>query len=107
MFEMFSIVDLIVFGFLVFWGHKFLASGDEEENTNPEGPEIVNMKCETVEDVIYCYNSASDEFLCQGRTLDEIQTHFASRFPEVVGRMIYLDQRAQAILKPEVLKGQS
>lgn len=43
---------------------------------------ILIANVEQVNDVYYLYNKESNEFLAQGRTLDEISEHFKLRFPE-------------------------
>jgi len=43
----------------------------------------IGMRVEVDQNIIYCYNSETNQFLCQGRTLKEIQEVFQARFPNM------------------------
>ena len=50
---------------------------------------MVIAQVEQVDDMFFVYNENTQEFLAQGRTWEEIRTHFKSRFP---GKVCAIDQ---------------
>ena len=56
----------------------------------------IGMRVEVDQDIIYCYNSETDQFLCQGRNLAEITEAFRSRFQNSGA---YIDDGDPEILK--------
>ena len=52
-----------------------------EESTD----NAIGMRIEVDQNIIYCYNSETNQFLCQGRTLTEIADAFVKRFPNAKG----------------------
>ena len=50
---------------------------------------MVVAQVEQVDDMFFVYNENTQEFLAQGRTWEEIRTHFKSRFP---GKVCAIDQ---------------
>jgi len=43
----------------------------------------IPLECEQGNDeIIYCYDNNSEDFVCQGKTLDEIKENFKARFPD-------------------------
>jgi len=42
----------------------------------------IGINVEVDNGMIYCYNSDTDQFLCQGQTLEEIRQVFQERFPD-------------------------
>jgi len=43
----------------------------------------IPLECEQGNDeIIYCYDNNSKDFVCQGKTLDEIKENFKARFPD-------------------------
>ena len=43
----------------------------------------IPLDCEQGNDeIIYCYDNNSKDFVCQGKTLDEIKENFKARFPD-------------------------
>lgn len=46
---------------------------------------IVNLKLEKHNDMIYVYNMNDDSFVCQGKTRKEIQDLFKLKFPDKNG----------------------
>lgn len=43
--------------------------------------QIIGLRAEVDQNVIYCYNEETNEFVCQGNTLVEIRDAFRRRFP--------------------------
>lgn len=50
---------------------------------------MVVAQVEQVDDMFFVYSEKTQEFLAQGRTWEEIRTHFKSRFP---GKVCAIDQ---------------
>lgn len=50
---------------------------------------LVIAQVEQVDDMYFVYNELTQEFLAQGRTWEEIRTHFKTRFP---GKVCAIDQ---------------
>lgn len=73
-------VSFKVIGFILLKRHiRRLVQQALEERAQES---VLIATVEQVNDVYYLYNKESDEFLAQGRTLDEISEHFKLRFPE-------------------------
>ena len=56
---------------------------------------MVIAQVEQVDDMFFVYNENTQEFLAQGRTWEEIRTHFKSRFP---GKVCAIDQQMADII---------
>lgn len=54
------------------------------------------LRAEQVGDGFYIYNQVTNEFICQGKTIDEIILAFSKRFP---GRKALIDQGHELIFK--------
>lgn len=50
---------------------------------------MIVAQVEKIDDMFFVYSETSQEFLAQGRTWEEIRTHFKSRFP---GKVCAIDQ---------------
>jgi len=57
--------------------------GERIEAKLAEQPSDVGIRVEVDQNIIYCYNSETNQFLCQGQTLKEIQEVFQARFPHL------------------------
>ena len=57
--------------------------GERIEAKLAEQPSDVGIRVEVDQNIIYCYNSETNQFLCQGQTLKEIQEVFQARFPNM------------------------
>jgi|LauGreDrversion4_2_1035121.scaffolds.fasta_scaffold1528803_2 hypothetical protein len=54
---------------------------------------IVFMRIETHADVIYAYNAMNEEFVCQGKTMDDLNVQFGLRFPDRKGIIVQPDDK--------------
>jgi hypothetical protein len=54
------------------------------------------LRAEQVGDDFYVYNQVTNEFVCQGKNIDEIATAFNNRFP---GQRAIIDQGQELIFK--------
>jgi len=57
--------------------------GERIESELEQNPNNIGMRVEVDQNIIYCYNSETNQFLCQGRTLTEIAEAFQARFPNL------------------------
>jgi len=57
--------------------------GERIESELEQNPNNIGMRVEVDQNIIYCYNSETNQFLCQGRTLTEISEAFQARFPHL------------------------
>jgi hypothetical protein len=62
----------------------------EENETN-----YVGLRVEVDNNMYYCYNNETNQFLCQGRNLEEIRDSFRARFP---GVNAYLSEGEESVL---------
>lgn len=44
-------------------------------------PRLVPLVVEQAHGIFYCYNADNQEFVCQGKTVDELRAAFRARFP--------------------------
>jgi hypothetical protein len=66
---------------VVSWIIDRIASRIEAEILESRSERDIGINVEVDNGIIYCYNSDTDQFLCQGQTLDEIRRIFEERFP--------------------------
>jgi len=52
---------------------------------------IVFMRTETHANVIYAYNAINQEFICQGKDMDDLNTQFGLRYPDRRGIIVQPD----------------
>ncbi len=52
---------------------------------------IVFMRTETHANVIYAYNAMNEEFICQGKDMDDLNTQFGLRYPDRRGIIVQPD----------------
>lgn len=57
------------------------------------------LRAEQVGDAFYVYNQVTNEFVCQGKNIDEIAKAFNDRFP---GQRAIIDQGQELIFKENV-----
>lgn len=57
------------------------------------------LRAEQVGDGFYVYNQVTNEFICQGKNIDEIAKAFNERFP---GQKAIIDQGQELIFKESV-----
>lgn len=49
---------------------------------------IIFMRTETHNDIIFAYNAVTNDFVCQGKDMEELNKNFGLRFPESKGVLI-------------------
>jgi hypothetical protein len=60
---------------------------------------ILVLRVEKTGDVFYIYNQVTNEFVCQGKTLEEIQKVYSLRFPD---RRALVDEGSELLFKENV-----
>jgi exosome complex RNA-binding protein Rrp42 (RNase PH superfamily) len=80
---------------------KLKESKTEEQFTLVENNSVILLQTETIDDMIYCYSAIDDQFICQGKSISELRSHFSIRFPEHNGVIAKFDDRAKQILLEE------
>ena len=70
--------------------------GERIESALAEQSDHIGMRVEVDQNIIYCYNSETNQFLCQGQTLKEIQEVFQARFPHLSA---YVDGGDPAVIE--------
>jgi len=53
---------------------------------------IVFMKIETHNNKVFAYNAVNEEFICQGKDMDELNQQFGLRFPNCKGIIVKPDE---------------
>ena len=76
-------------------------SATEEPFTLVENDTVILLQTETIDDMIYCFSAVDDQFICQGKSLNELRSHFSIRFPSHNGVIAKFDARAKQILLDE------
>ena len=54
---------------------------------------IVFMRTETHANVIYAYNAMNEEFICQGKDMDDLNMQFGLRYPNRRGIIVQPDDK--------------
>jgi hypothetical protein len=96
----------IAFGVLEAWLiHRFSRSLGEELNAVGQALDEERLIALTVEqqhDQYFCYNSVTNDFVCQGRDLKEIRERFRARYPDKDAAIYDGDKTAVATLKSQL-----
>ena len=96
----------IAFGLLEAWLiHRFSRELSEELTSVGQALDEERLIALTVEqqhDQYFCYNSVTNDFVCQGRDLEEIRERFRARYPDKDAAIYDGDETAVAILKAQL-----
>jgi hypothetical protein len=96
----------ITFGLLKAWlMYKFEQHIGEEltsvgQALNEE--RLIALTVEQQNDQYFCYNSVTNDFVCQGSNLTEIRERFRARYPDKDAAIYNGDQTAVAALKSQL-----
>jgi len=98
------IVILIHVGMnLIAWMVKRRADSDLEEVSNDlELERLIPLTVEVVDNQYFCYNSITQDFVCQGGNLVEIVKRFKQRYPEKSAAIYNGDETAVRTLKSQL-----
>ena len=83
--------------------HQLRSTDPELES---ETSDVMLLNIEKFQDQYYCYNTTSGEFVCQGKSIPELDEQFHSRYPGMKALISSADSDAVRSLcsEPEILK---
>ena len=88
---------------LVAWMIKRRTDSDLEEVSNDlELERLIPLTVEVVDNQYFCYNSITQDFVCQGVNLVEIVKRFKQRYPEKSAAIYNGDETAVRTLKSQL-----
>ena len=88
---------------LVAWMIKRRVDSDLEEVSNDlELERLIPLTVEVVDNQYFCYNSITQDFVCQGVNLVEIVKRFKQRYPEKSAAIYNGDETAVRTLKSQL-----
>lgn len=121
MFELFDLIAAFVAGMVVaVWAMAFLvrrwvdrlrkmleeAMAEETKTTSPEkikiDDKIIPLTVEFDNNLYYCYNSNTNQFVCQGSDVKEITEKFQQRFPGLNAFFNSGDEQALKTLRQQL-----
>jgi hypothetical protein len=74
----------------------------EEVSKDLELERLIPLTVEVVDNQYFCYNSITQDFVCQGVNLVEIVKRFKQRYPEKSAAIYYGDETAVRTLKSQL-----
>ena len=86
--ELFAFAAVLIFGFVVGWWYREFVAGlkikhlleSVEEHTR----NVVRIRIERTDGMLYIYNMESNEFMAQGETRNVVERNLKKRFPDTV-----------------------
>ena len=88
---------------LIAWMVKRRVDSDLEEVSNDlELERLIPLTVEVVDNQYFCYNSITQDFVCQGVNLVEIVKRFKQRYPEKSAAIYDGDETAVRTLKSQL-----
>ena len=88
---------------LLAWMVKRRVDSDLEEVSNDlELERLIPLTVEVVDNQYFCYNSITQDFVCQGVNLVEIVKRFKQRYPEKSAAIYNGDETAVRTLKSQL-----
>jgi len=88
---------------LMAWAVKRRVESDLEEVSNDlELERLIPLTVEVVDNQYFCYNSITQDFVCQGVNLVEIVKRFKQRYPEKSAAIYNGDETAVRTLKSQL-----
>ena len=88
---------------LLGWVVKRRADSDLDEVSNDlELERLIPLTVEVVDNQYFCYNSITQDFVCQGVNLVEIVKRFKQRYPEKSAAIYNGDETAVRTLKSQL-----
>ena len=96
----------LVFGLLEAWmAYRLSQSIDSRYVTVSRAldeEQLIALTVEVDSDQYLCYNSVTNDFVCQGRNLKEIRERFRERYPDKDAAIYNGDTTAVAVLKSQL-----
>ena len=85
---------------------KALEDAVEESNQATDSDKIIPLTVEFENNLFYCYNSKTNQFICQGADVNEIIDQFKTRFPGINAFFESGDSRAIETLTQQLREKQ-
>ena len=96
----------IIFGLVKAWLMYRLEQHISQELTSVgqalDEERLIALTVEQQHDQYFCYNSVTNDFVCQGRDLKEIRERFRARYPDKDAAIYNGDATAVATLKSQL-----
>lgn len=100
------VITNLVFGLLEAWmAYRLSQSIDSRYVTVSRAldkEKLIALTIEVDSDQYLCYNSVTNDFVCQGRNLKEIRERFRERYPDKDAAIYNGDTTAVAVLKSQL-----
>jgi hypothetical protein len=100
------VITNLVFGLLEAWmAYRLSQSIDSRYVTVSRAldeEKLIALTVEVDSDQYLCYNSVTNDFVCQGRNLKEIRERFRERYPDKDAAIYNGDTTAVAVLKSQL-----
>jgi hypothetical protein len=100
------VITNLVFGLLEAWmAYRLSQSIDSRYVTVSRAldkEQLIALTIEVDSDQYLCYNSVTNDFVCQGRNLKEIRERFRERYPDKDAAIYNGDTTAVAVLKSQL-----
>jgi hypothetical protein len=88
---------------LVAWVVRRRAESDlNEVSKELESEQLIPLTIEVVDHQYFCYNSITQDFVCQGKNLTEIVKKFKQRYPDKAAAIFDGDETAVRTLKSQL-----
>jgi predicted RNase H-like HicB family nuclease len=108
--EMIEILFLVLIAFNVYWAWINIRAAMAQRAARQEIMEniqeayerfknIIIMRVEKHDDMLYVYNQHTNEFICQGKTLEEVNENFGIKYPN---RQALVDEGSELLFKEKM-----
>lgn len=77
-----SYLEAFLYGLAIAWILKLIFFRPRIKINYTSIPSVISVKQEVINDMIYFWDHNNDEFLAQGKTLDEVSRVLKIRFPD-------------------------
>lgn len=82
--------------------HKAEAKVLEDYAKQAEKDSTLMLSVEKIGDIIYCWDAGNNDFICQGRTAQELRENFHARFPDRNAAILHGDDALVQSLESEI-----
>ena len=100
------VITNLVLSLLAFLLRRHIEQSMESELTGVgqalDEERLIALTVEQQHDQYFCYNSVTNDFVCQGRDLEEIRKRFRERYPDKDATIYDGDRTAVATLKSQL-----
>jgi len=100
------VITNLILGLLAFLLRRHIEQSMEKELSYVgqalDEERLIALTVEQQHDQYFCYNSVTNDFVCQGRDLKEIRERFRERYPDKDAAIYDGDRTAVATLKSQL-----